>query len=103
VRVAELAAAVGVSGDTIRFYEREGLSPAPERPPAGYRRYDPSVEERVRFIRGCQPAGSVRRTAGAAGGPVPAGAAARPIVVRSAGPGVGSGRSGCGGAVPAAR
>lgn len=30
---------------------------APERTPAGYRLYDPSVIERVRFIQGCQRLG----------------------------------------------
>jgi DNA-binding transcriptional MerR regulator len=39
LRVAELAAAVGVAPDTIRYYERAGLLPPPERTAAGYRSY----------------------------------------------------------------
>ncbi|MFI7065227.1 MerR family transcriptional regulator [Kribbella sp. NPDC050124] len=57
LRVAQLAAAVAVSADTIRYYEREGLLPAPERSPAGYRLYEPSTIERLRFIQGCQRLG----------------------------------------------
>jgi DNA-binding transcriptional MerR regulator len=53
LRVAELAAAVGVRGDTIRYYERAGLLPAPPRSPSGYRRYPLSAVDRVRFIQGC--------------------------------------------------
>jgi len=57
LRVAELASAVDVSPDTIRYYEREGLLPAPERSPAGYRLYDRATVERLRFIQGCQRLG----------------------------------------------
>lgn len=57
LRVAELAETVNVSPDTLRFYEREGLLPPPARSPAGYRQYDNSAIERVRFIQGCQRLG----------------------------------------------
>lgn len=57
LKVAELASAVHVSPDTIRYYEREGLLAAPRRSPAGYRLYAPEVVERVRFIQGCQRLG----------------------------------------------
>jgi DNA-binding transcriptional MerR regulator len=57
LRVAELAAVVGVSADAIRFYEREGLLPAPERTAGGYRSYDAGTVERLRFIQGCQRLG----------------------------------------------
>ena len=33
--------------ETLRYYERRGLLPAPERTPSGHRRYD---EETVRFL-----------------------------------------------------
>lgn len=51
--MAELAAAVGVRGDTIRYYERAGLLAAPPRKPSGYRSYPASTIDRVRFIQGC--------------------------------------------------
>lgn len=57
LRVAELAEAVGVSPDTIRYYERAGLLPAPARTPAGYRAYDAGAVDRLRFIQGAQRLG----------------------------------------------
>jgi DNA-binding transcriptional MerR regulator len=55
--VAELAAAVGVPPDTVRYYERVGLLPPPCRTPAGYRSYDDGAVERMRFIQGAQRLG----------------------------------------------
>jgi DNA-binding transcriptional MerR regulator len=57
MRVAELAGQVGVTPDTIRFYEREGLLPAPRRTPSGYRSYDAGAVDRLRFIQGAQRLG----------------------------------------------
>jgi len=57
LRVAELAAEVGVAPDTIRYYERAGLLPPPARTPAGYRVYDVGAVERLRFIQGAQRLG----------------------------------------------
>lgn len=57
LRVAQLAGEVGVSPDTIRFYEREGLLPEPPRSAGGYRQYPVEAVERVRFIQGCQRLG----------------------------------------------
>jgi len=57
LRVAELADAVGVAPDTIRYYERAGLLPPPARTPAGYRAYDPGAVDRLRFIQGAQRLG----------------------------------------------
>ncbi|MEZ0110402.1 DNA-binding transcriptional MerR regulator [Catenulispora sp. EB89] len=57
LRVAELAAAVGISPDAVRFYEREGLLPAPERTASGYRSYGPEAVERLQFVQGCQRLG----------------------------------------------
>ena len=57
LRVAELATAVGVRPDTIRYYERAGLLPAPERTAAGYRSYDAGALDRLRFIQGAQRLG----------------------------------------------
>jgi DNA-binding transcriptional MerR regulator len=57
LRVAELAAAVGVPSDTIRYYERVDLLPAPPRTAAGYRVYDTAAVDRLRFIQGAQRLG----------------------------------------------
>ena len=42
-------AAVGI--DTVRFYERRGLLPTPNRTNAGYRLYDQDTVARIHFIR----------------------------------------------------
>ena len=55
--IGELATATGVSTRTLRFYETDGLLPAPERTPGGYRDYTPDAVERVAFIRRAQGAG----------------------------------------------
>lgn len=57
LRVAQLAETVGLSPDTIRYYERVGLLPAPSRTPAGYRSYDASAVDRLAFIQGAQRLG----------------------------------------------
>ncbi len=57
LRVAELAAVAGVAADTIRYYERAGLLPAPHRTAAGYRTYDGAAVDRLKFIQGGQRLG----------------------------------------------
>jgi DNA-binding transcriptional MerR regulator len=57
LRVGELADAVGVTADTIRYYERAGLLPPPSRTPSGYRAYDAGAVDRLRFIQGAQRLG----------------------------------------------
>lgn len=49
--IGALAAAAGVRRDTVRYYERFGLMPAPPRTDAGYRSYSEADVDRVRFIR----------------------------------------------------
>ena len=51
VTIGRLAADAGVGVDTVRYYEREGLLPAPVRDESGYRRYDAASAMRLRFIR----------------------------------------------------
>lgn len=55
--IGELADAVRLPTQTIRFYERERLLPEPTRAANGYRNYDESTATRVRFIRAAQAAG----------------------------------------------
>ena len=57
LRIGELAKTVGVEPDTIRFYEREGLLSEPNRTASGYRVYDESAVDRMRFIQGAQRLG----------------------------------------------
>jgi MerR family mercuric resistance operon transcriptional regulator len=51
LRIGQVAELAGVGIPTLRFYEKEGLIPAPERRSSGYREYKPEVVRRVRFIR----------------------------------------------------
>jgi DNA-binding transcriptional MerR regulator len=57
LRVSEVAQQAGVSADAVRFYEKEGLLPEPPRSPAGYREYDRTIPQRIRFIKGAQEMG----------------------------------------------
>ncbi len=57
MRIGEVAAESGLTAQTIRFYEREGLLLEPSRGPNGYRDYDSSVLGRLAFVRGAQAAG----------------------------------------------
>lgn len=51
------AAELGVGIQTLHYYEREQLIPAPPRTDAGYRVYPPDLMERLRFIRRAQALG----------------------------------------------
>jgi len=57
MRISELAKAVGVHVQTIRFYERRGLLPAPIRLSGGYRDYSAAVVHLVQFIKQVQAHG----------------------------------------------
>jgi MerR family copper efflux transcriptional regulator len=48
--IGELARKTGVSPDTLRYYEHEGLLPRPSRRASGYREYDEDAVGQVRFI-----------------------------------------------------
>ena len=55
--IGGLAERAGVTPDTLRYYERLRLLPAPPRSNGGYRLYDADVAERVAFIRKAQALG----------------------------------------------
>jgi MerR family copper efflux transcriptional regulator len=50
MKIGELARSVGVSVQTVRYYERRGLLPEPARTRSGYRSYDHEALLRLRFI-----------------------------------------------------
>ncbi|MFA9439066.1 Cd(II)/Pb(II)-responsive transcriptional regulator [Uliginosibacterium sp. sgz301328] len=54
MKIGELARAAQCTVDTVRYYEREGLLPAPSRTDSNYRQYGPAHVERLRFIRNCR-------------------------------------------------
>lgn len=43
--------------DTVRFYERRGLLPAPGRRPSGYRAYAEGTVDRIRLVKYIQSLG----------------------------------------------
>ena len=49
--IGAVAKRVGVAIDTIRYYEREGLLPEPQRRASGYRSYGDDAIAQLRFIR----------------------------------------------------
>ncbi len=57
MRIGDLAKQVGVTPDTIRYYEREGLLPPAERTPSGYRDYGPDAVNDLQFIKKAQALG----------------------------------------------
>lgn len=57
MRIGELAKTVGITPDTIRYYEREGLLPPPPRAANGYRDYQPATIDDLQFIRKAQALG----------------------------------------------
>ena len=52
--VSKLADQVGVSADTVRYYERIGLLPEPGRSASGYRLYGDDAVQRLRLIKHAQ-------------------------------------------------
>jgi DNA-binding transcriptional MerR regulator len=57
MKIGQLAVEAEVTVDTVRFYERRGVLPAPERRPSGYREYTPATVERIRTARSLQQLG----------------------------------------------
>ncbi len=57
ITIGKLAARTGVSVETVRYYERSGFLPAPDRLPSGYRVYGTDTINRVKFIREAQSLG----------------------------------------------
>jgi len=54
MKIGEIAARAQTPVDTVRYYERIGLLPAPARTAANYRRYDTAHIARLDFIRRCR-------------------------------------------------
>jgi MerR family mercuric resistance operon transcriptional regulator len=50
VQRGELARRTGANLETVRYYEKVGLLPAPPRTTSGYRSYDAAHERRLRFV-----------------------------------------------------
>ena len=57
MRIGEIANRAGVTVDTVRFYERVGVLPAPARTASGYRDYEPDTVGRIQLTRELQAIG----------------------------------------------
>lgn len=54
MKIGELAEKGKCTVETVRFYEKKGLLPEPERTAGNYRSYGGQHVERLRFIRNCR-------------------------------------------------
>lgn len=72
--IGKLSAETGVNIETIRYYERIGIMPAPPRTEGGQRSYGAEHLKRLTFIRRCRELGfsldEIRALLGLAGGHV---------------------------------
>lgn len=57
MRIGELAGRLDLNAQTIRYYERIGLLPKPERTEVGYRTYGEEDERRLRFVKNARSVG----------------------------------------------
>lgn len=57
MRSSEVAVEAGVNVQTLRYYERRGLLPEPDRSASGYRAYPTQAVRTVRFVKGAQQLG----------------------------------------------
>lgn len=55
--IGEAARKSGVMIETIRYYEKEGITPAPPRAASGRRLYSPEAIAKLRFVRRCRDLG----------------------------------------------
>ena len=82
--IGKLAAAEGVSVETVRFYQRRGLLAEPERNGPGYREYSEADRSRLVFIRRARQLGFTLGEIAELLGPVQAGDIARAAQARLA-------------------
>jgi len=55
--IGQVAKRTGVTVEAVRFYEKQGLVPVPQRSESGYRQYPSDTVKRVRFIQRAKEAG----------------------------------------------
>jgi len=54
MKIGALAQVAQCTVETVRYYEKAGLLPAPLRTPGNFRLYGPEHLERLRFVRNCR-------------------------------------------------
>lgn len=63
LRTSDVAKAAGVNVQTLRYYEREGILPAPRRASSGYRQYGDEAVRIITFVKRAQELGFTLREA----------------------------------------
>lgn len=51
MKIGQIASQTGIGIETIRYYERLGLLPSPQRRPSGYRQYGDETVRQLHYIR----------------------------------------------------
>ena len=64
LNIGDVARQGGVSVETLRYYEQQGLIKTPDRDANGYRKYAPDVVRHIRFIKRPQDVGFTLRDIG---------------------------------------
>jgi Hg(II)-responsive transcriptional regulator len=59
--IGVLAKKSDVGVETVRFYERKGLLPKPQKPTSGFKHYEPEDIKRIKFIKRAQDLGFTLR------------------------------------------
>lgn len=54
MKIGQVAEQAGIPVETVRYYEKIGLLPPPDRQPNGYRHYRQAHLDRLLFIRRCR-------------------------------------------------
>lgn len=54
MKIGDMSRRAGVPVETVRYYEKIGLLPEPDRHPNGYRDYRPAHLDRLLFIKRCR-------------------------------------------------
>lgn len=54
MKIGEISKKSGIAVETVRYYEKIGLLPEPDREPSGYRAYRQAHLDRLRFIKRCR-------------------------------------------------
>lgn len=64
MNIGKLSKLAGVGVETIRFYEREGILPKPERKQSGYRQFGQDTVNQILLIKSIQEMGFTLKEAG---------------------------------------
>ena len=64
LNIGQVAKETGITVETVRFYEKQGLIDAPQRTESGYRQYPLDTVKRIRFIQHAKDVGFTLKNIG---------------------------------------